>query len=86
MTAVNLDRVAVALGVDSDEGIVDSLTASLSRLHECHDLLVGQINRLGDGVPAAADALLVGRDCLIDAVNAVIAVRTSAEDHVRGEH
>lgn len=85
MSTVNMDRVARGLGVSNDEQIVDALTGSLAMFDSCHSLLTRQINVLGDALPDVVTALDRSLNALLDAVESVQAVRSSAEDHVRGE-
>ena len=85
MTAVNMDQVARGLGVGSDDGIVSELSAALVRLDMYADGIYRQIGLLDSAVPEACDALDRSLNALLDAYQAVQAVRSAAEDHVRGD-
>jgi hypothetical protein len=84
-TAVSLDRVAQALGVSTDEGIVERLTPVARRLDAVVTLLAQQRAELAGAVPNADEVIAVAMGHLQDAVVYVAQVSRAAEDHRRGE-
>ncbi|MGL4744718.1 MAG: hypothetical protein ACRCXL_10090 [Dermatophilaceae bacterium] len=81
---VDLDRVAQALGVSSDDEIVDEVTALRSRLGVLADDVADQRERLDGSVPGADFELAVARAGLADATIILGQVITAAEAHERG--
>ena len=84
-TAASLDRVAQALGVSTDEGIVERLTPVARRLDAVVNLIPQQRSELAGAVPNADEVIAVAMGHLQDAVVYVTQVSRAAEDHRRGE-
>jgi hypothetical protein len=83
-SGVDLDRVAKALGVSTDAGIVDELSPYALRLHLLSDVAGPLAGQLAGAVPDAAAALRDGATRFKDAYEEVRVVMSAAEDHVRG--
>jgi hypothetical protein len=83
-SGVDLDRVAKALGVSTDAGIVDELFSSASRLHLLSELVLSSAERLDGVVPDASAGLRQAASRIDDAYDAIGVLVTAAEDHVRG--
>ena len=82
---VTLDRVAQALGVTTDEGIVERLVPVARRLDAVVALLGEQRAELAGAVPNADQTIAVAMGHLQDAVVYVAQTYRAAEEHRRGE-
>ncbi|MGL5823710.1 MAG: hypothetical protein ACRCYU_02555 [Nocardioides sp.] len=84
-TRVDLDRVARALNVRSDAGIVEEVAAICARLDDTRTALAELRVDVTDVSEPAVEALVVALDRVIDAGALLGAVVDAAEAHVRGE-
>jgi hypothetical protein len=85
-SSADLDRAARALGAYTDDAIAEhvrSLEASANRVAEDLERLA---SALGDGVaPDAEDPARTALWCMDQVVGELAAVRSLAEQHVRGD-
>ncbi|MGL5818286.1 MAG: hypothetical protein ACRCYR_12035 [Phycicoccus sp.] len=81
---VDLDRVARALGVSSDDEIVDAVVVVRQRLGVLADDVADQRERLDGSVSGVDFELAAARAGLADAVIILGQVITAAEAHERG--